>query len=209
MKSCLDANELLRLWAAEPDESADSRAHLAQCQRCAAAYDQIARDATTIATALTVAADHLPWRNSTAAAIRNGYSRIGSSFRITVIFGAATAFGGVAAFSVMVALGWHSAHRSFPLAGAAPHAVVARAALHTRTAAAAPAAAAGVASASFLATDWTDSSEAFDAVTNDPLAGFTYDGSAGPTDFANSPTDLLFCVPDEDGALCSSYSGQG
>ncbi len=209
MKSCLDDNELLRLWADEPGESAESRAHLALCQRCAAAYDQIARDAKTIATALTVAADHLRWRNSAAAIVRNGYSRIGSGLRTTVVFSAATAFGGVAAFMVMVALGWHSAHRSFPLANAAPHALVARAALDTRSAAAAPTAAAGVAAASFLATDWTDSSDALDAVGDDPLAGFTYNGSAQPGDFANPGAGLLFCVPDEDGPLCSPSAGQG
>jgi hypothetical protein len=209
MKSCLDDNELLRLWADEPGESAESRAHLAQCQRCAAAYDQIASDAKTIATALSFAADHLRWRNSSAAIIRNGYSRIGRGLRTGVIFGAATAFGGVAAFSVMVALGWHSGHHSFPLANAATSAVVARASLDTRSAAAAPATVAGVAAASFLTSNLTGASDSYDAVTDDPLAGFTYNGSARPGDFANSGAGLLFCVPDEDGSLCSPSAGQG
>src|SRR5579859_7002274 len=110
MKRCLNENELMQLWAADPAENADLRAHLAQCSRCAASYAQLAREAGTITDALTTAADHLKWRDR--AGTRSAYAGLGDHIRTALIFSGAAAFGGAAAVALMVSLGWHRAGAS-------------------------------------------------------------------------------------------------
>jgi len=42
-----------------------------------------------------------------------------------------------------------------------------------------------------------------EALTNDPLAGFAYGDSLSAAD-SNTNDDMLFCVPGDDGTICSS-----
>jgi hypothetical protein len=203
MKPCLDNNELLRLWAAEADESPDQRAHLAQCPQCTASYDQLAREAGMITGALTEAADHL--RRRDRAAMRSTYARIGDGLRTAAVFSGAAAFGGAAAFALLVALGWHPASASTNrLANAAGEAVVGETSAGNRTASARTAIADSESGTSLLA---TRSLYAVDAITSDPLAGLAYGDSVQAN--SNPAGDLLFCVPEDDGAICSSSAEQG
>jgi hypothetical protein len=203
MKPCLDDNELLRLWAAEAHESPDERAHLARCPRCTAGFDQLAREAGMITGALTTAADHLRWRER--AARPNTYARIGEGLRTAAIFSGAAVFGGAAAFALLVALGWHPARASNRIAKAAGDTLVAETAAGGNPATlASTASAASESGASFPV---TRSLYAVDAITSDPLAGFA-DSDTVPVN-SNPAGDLLFCVPEDDGAICSSSAEQG
>jgi hypothetical protein len=203
MKPCLDDNELLRLWTSETHESPDQRAHLAQCPQCTAGLDQLAREAGMITGALTTAADHLRWRER--AAMPSTYARIGEGLRTAAIFSGAAAFGGAAAFALLVALGWHPAYRSNRIANAAGDTLVADTAAGNPAASASMASAASESGASLSA---TGSLYAVDAITSDPLAGFADSDSVQAVN-SNPAGDLLFCVPGDDGAICSSSAEQG
>jgi hypothetical protein len=203
MKPCLDENELMRLWAAEPDEFPDQRTHLAQCAQCTASYDQLARDASTITSALTTAADHLRWRDR--AVERTTYARIGDGLRMAAIFSGAAAFGGAAAFALLVALGWHPASASTRLASAGANTSVADTAAAHPTGPANRAIADAGLGTSYLA---NGSLYTVDALTSDPLAGLAY-GDSVQAGNSNAAEDLLFCVPDDDSAMCSSSAEQG
>jgi len=192
MKRCLDENELIRLWTADPAEFPDLRAHLTQCSRCATGYDQLTRDAGMIADALTVAADHLKWRDR--AATHGAYARLGNRLRTAVIFSGAAAFGGAAAFALMLALGWHPERAALVASGTGNPA--------------APADAVVAAESRTTAPLNNGSLYAVDAIARDPLAGLTY-GAAAQADNSNAGDDLLFCVPDDDGAICGSSAEQG
>jgi hypothetical protein len=198
MKQCLDDNQLLRLWAAEPDEFPDLRAHLAQCPQCTASYDQLGREAGTIASALTNAADHLLWRKRPA--MRTTYARVGNGLRTAAIFSGAAAFGGAAAFALLVALGWHPASASTRLAAAAGSTSVAN------TAATAPASSAIAQSESAVSYLANGSLYTVDALASDPLAGLAYGGSVQAAN-SNAGEDLLFCVREDDGSICSADQG--
>ncbi len=202
MKRCLDENELIRLWTAEPAEFPDLRAHLAQCSRCATGYKQLARDAGTIAGALTVAADHLRWRDR--AATHGAYVRLGNRRRTAVIFSGAAAFGGAAAFALMLALGWHPERAATRLAQASANSLV------TNGAGNPPASAGAVVAAESRTTAPLNNGSLYevDAIARDPLAGLTY-GAAVQAGNSNAGDDLLFCVPDDDGAICGSSAEQG
>jgi hypothetical protein len=186
MKRCLDGNELMRLWAAEPAELPDLRAHLAQCPRCTADYAQLARDAGTITDALTVAADHLKRRDR--AATHGAHAHIGYRTRGALVFSGAAAFGGAAAFALMLALGWQPAGDSTQLAGASADTAVA-------------------AESSTTALPNAGSLYAVDAIVSDPLTDLGYGGAVRAA--ANPGEDLLFCVPDDDGSICDSSAEQG
>ena len=187
MKRCLDENQLMQLWAAEPVEYPDLRAHLAQCSRCTASYAQLARDAGTITDALTAAAGHLKWRDRTAA--RGAYAGIGARLRGVFVFSGVAAFGGAVAFALMVALGWHPDGGSTRIGGASPDTIVA-------------------AESATTALSNGGSLYAVDAIASDPLTGLAY-GGAGQAANVNPGEDLLFCVPDDDGSICDSSAEQG
>jgi hypothetical protein len=195
MKQCLDDNELLRLWTAEPDEFPDRRAHLAQCPQCTASYEQLGREAATTTSALTIAADHLLWRKRPA--MRSTYAYVGDGLRTAAIFSGAAAFGGAAAFALLVALGWHPASASTRLAAG-------DAAARNPPASASTAIADSDSGTSVLA---NGSLYAVDALTSDPLAGLAY-GDSMQAGNSNAREDLLFCVPGDDGAICSSSAEQ-
>jgi len=203
MKECMDDNELLRLWAATAGEFEDQRAHLAQCSRCTENYGQVAGDADTITTALTAASDHLPRRES--AAVRSFRVRVGDGLRTAAIFAGAAAFGGAAAFALLIALGWQPAGGSTRFANAAENAIVAKAAAGNRTTSADTAIAANESPASSMA---NGSIYAVDSIESDPLSGLT-NGDSVQAGNLNPGEDLLFCVPDDDGAICSSSDEQG
>lgn len=186
MKRCIDENELMRLWAADPAEFPDLRDHLGQCPRCAAGYGQLGRDAATIANALTVAADHLKWRGRTVT--DGAINRLGGRIRTAVIFSGAAAFGGAAAFALMLALGWHPARRADNPAAPA-NTEVAEAEADT-------------------ALLNSGSLYAVDAIASDPLAGLA-DGSGAQAANSEAGGDLLFCVPEDDGVICDSSAQQG
>jgi hypothetical protein len=203
MKQCFDDNELLRLWAAEADELPDQRAHLAQCPQCAASYDELGREADLITGALTTAADRL--RGRERAAMRGAYGRIGDGLRTAAIFSGAAAFGGAAAFALLVTLGWYPAGAANQMANTTGNAAVAEATAGNRNASAGAA----------IATNQTGTLAAagalyaVDAIASDPLAGLVYGDSLQAAN-SNAGEDLLFCVPDDDGAaICSSSAEQG
>ena len=203
MKSCLDDGELLHLLIADAGEYADDRAHLAECSRCAERYEEVARDAGTITSALTQAADHLRGRES--AAMPSVDTRVGGGFRTAAIFSGAAAFGGAAAFALLIALGWRPASAPNRLAQAPANTSVSDIAAANRGAAAGRAVAANDASGSLAATGALYTAE---TITSDPLAGLIYSASL-PAANSNSYEDMLFCVPEEDGAICSSSAEQG
>jgi hypothetical protein len=206
MKACLDEDGLLQLYLADASEYPDRRSHVAECSSCTGRLHQVARDAGTITGALTHAADHLNYRSSAGA---NVFARIGDGFRTMVVFSGAAAFGGAAAFAVILALGWRPVVTGDQLARATSGNVVS---------AIAPAGAVGAASQVIASNNDADSAAdnslpgtgalySAEAVTGDPLAGLVYDGSttAGNSD---SDDDMLFCVPGDDGSICNSYAGQ-
>jgi|HubBroStandDraft_5_1064220.scaffolds.fasta_scaffold116904_2 hypothetical protein len=204
MKLCLDDNELLRLWTAEAGEFPDQRAHLAQCSGCAASYDQLTRETCTITAALTAAADHLRPRES--AAVRTFHVRVGESFRIAAIFTGAVAFGGASAFALLIALGWQPAGASNRFAHSPVNAAIAQTTAGTRTRPAGTVIAANEPSASSMV---NGSLYTVDAIESDPVEGLTYGDSVQGGNLNPSSEDLLFCVPGDDGAICSSSDGQG
>jgi hypothetical protein len=200
MKPCLDENQLLRLWAAEPDEFPDQRSHLAGCAQCTANYNQLSQEAGTITDALTTAADHLRWRDRTA--IPTAYARIGDGLRTAAIFSGAVAFGGAAAFALLVTLGWHPT-------SASPRLAIATSVADTAAGRSAASENMAIANAEMGTSYLTAGSlYAADELTTDPLAGLAY-GDSAQTANANAGEDLLFCVPDDDSAMCSSSGGQG
>jgi hypothetical protein len=199
MNSCLNVDQLLNLWAAGTGESADASSHLAQCKRCAAAYDELNREAAMITSALNTAADRQRWRPTAAAVMRSKELLAGYGIRTTAIFGGAIAFGGAAAIMFLVALGWHPANSSKGSMNPAANALVARSTVDGRTRLTSVTAASGTAPSATA----TDASSAIDAIDDDPIAGFAYGDSLQPAYFTNSPDDLFFCVPDDDSAFCS------
>jgi hypothetical protein len=188
MKPCLDDHELLHLWTAEADELPDQRAHLAGCQRCTASYEEVSRDAGLITAALTTAADSLRGRDR--ARVPGFFARIGEGARVATIFSGAAALGGVAAFVLMLALGWHPSNSTVNGNGNAAVANVATGAVH-----ASPANQAETADLN------SGSLYAADAFAPDPLTGLAY-GDAPQAANSNAGGDLLFCVSEDD-ALCS------
>jgi hypothetical protein len=205
MKACLDEDGLLQLYLADASEYPDRRSHVAECPSCAGRLHQVARDAGTITGALTHAANHLNYRSSARLGV---FARISDGFRTMVVFSGAAAFGGAAAFAVILALGWRPVVTGDQLARATSGNVVS---------AIAPAGAVGAASQVVASNDADSASDnslpgtgalySAEAVTGDPLAGLVYDGStaAGNSD---SDDDMLFCVPGDDGSICNSYAGQ-
>jgi len=203
MKRCLDNNELLRLWTAEAGDFPDHRAHLGECPQCTASYGQLTLDAGAITVALTDAADHLRSRKSTA--IRSFQVRGGNGWRTAAIFCGATAFGGAGAFALMIALGWQPISASTRPENSSAHAVVAKTITDDQIASASAASAMGE---SGISPSTTRSLYAVDADTSDPLAGLT-SGDSNSAGNLNPAEDLLFCVPGDDGAICSSSDEQG
>ena len=202
MKRCLDEKELMQLWSAEPDELPEQRSHLAQCVRCSAGYEQMTRDAGTIADALTVAADHLKGRDR--GAMRGTYAGLGERLRLAAIFSGAAVFGGAAAFALMLTLGWHPTGGSARPARGSANTAIARGTGNSGASASTRMAVSesngGLLNAGSLYTA--------EAITNDPFAGFA-DGSAAQAANSDSGDDLLFCVPGDDGAICDSSAEQG
>jgi hypothetical protein len=203
MKPCLDDNEMLHRLAAEDGEPATSRAHLVECPRCAARFDDLAREAAAITNALSAAADSLrPSRSSTA--IARGHAHIGGGFRSAAILSGAAAFGGVAAFALLLALGWRPppAQKQLANAGANGFATFVDATARGN-ASRRETIAAGEPDTSPITNRTLYSAE---LITGDPLAGIAYGESAPASD---SYEDMLFCVPGEDSALCSASTEQG
>jgi hypothetical protein len=203
MKPCLEDSELLQLMVADAGDSPDHRAHLQECSHCTARYDEVARDTGMITSALTHAADNLisPKRGAETFA----EARFADGFRLAAIFTGATALGGAAAFALLLTLGWRPAAAPNQLAQAAMNPISAKeiAAIHrpaarNQTVSANDTAAAGSPGALYNA----------EAVTNDPLAGLAYGDSLSAAD-TNTNDDMLFCVPGEDGTICSSSADQG
>ena len=196
MKPCLEDSELLHLLVVEAGDNADHHDHLKECSRCAARYEEVARDADTITSALTQAADNLI-SHKRIEPYADGW--FGDGFRLAAIFTGATALGGAAAFALLLTLGWRPATTSNQLARAAANtsaseiASIQRPATRGQTVASNDAAAAGSRGALYSA----------EALTNDPLAGLAYGDSLWAAD-ANANDDMLFCVPGEDGTICSS-----
>jgi hypothetical protein len=201
MKACLDDNELLRVLVSDVGEYADSRAHLAGCSRCASLYQQIAAEAGIITNALTGAADHLDYREN-AIARAGMITRFSHGFRTAAVFSGAMAFGGAAAFALMIALGWRPTTIKNEIARASainPPAQVASTSGDANHA---------------VADDNTDSLPTAggglynaEAVTSDPLSGLVGSGSVSGAN-ADGGEDMLFCVPGEDGTICSPSGGQ-
>jgi hypothetical protein len=204
MKPCLDDDGLLQLYLADASEYPDRRAHIAQCSSCAGRLNQVARDAGLITSALTNAANHLNYRSHARA---NVFTRIGDGFRTMVVFSGAAAFGGAAAFAVILALGWRPVVTGDQLARATPvNAVGAVAPAGAFTAASQVIASNNADSVSDDALPGTGALYPAEAVTSDPLTGLVYDGgaSAGNSD----DDDMLFCVPGDDSSICTSSAGQ-
>jgi hypothetical protein len=203
MKPCLEDIELLQLMVADAGDSLDHREHLQECSRCAARFEEVARDTGRITSVLTHAADNLISHKRVAETFAE--PQFADRFRLAAIFTGATALGGAAAFALLLTLGWGPAPPSNQLtrAGVNPisaneMAAIQRPAARSRVAAANDAAAAGSPGALYTA----------EAVTNDPLAGLAYGDSLSTAD-SNTNDDMLFCVPGEDGTICSSSADQG
>jgi len=206
MKLCLDDNKLLQILVADDGESggefSDERAHLAGCSGCAGRYREIAVENGSITSALTGAADHLNYRES--ARKLGVLARFRDGLRTATVFSAAAALGGAAAFALLLALGWR------PIT---PRSEIARASVSNP---ASPMVASVNRNASQVVAD--DDSDSLpttgaglynaEAITNDPLSDLVGSG-AGSAANADGGQDLLFCVPGEDGTICSSSGGQG
>jgi hypothetical protein len=213
MKACLDDNELLQVLVSDVGEYADSRAHLAGCSRCSGAYQKIAADTGIITSALTRAADRLDYReNAIARAAKSGaLARFRYGVRSAVVFSGAMAFGGAAAFALMIALGWRPTTMKNEIARASagnPSARVASASGDTNQVASGNA-------KQVVAEDNSDNLPTAggglynaEAVTSDPLSGLVGNGSMSGAN-EDGGEDLLFCVPGEDGTICSPSGGQG
>jgi hypothetical protein len=203
MKPCLEDSELLHLLAADAGDNADHRQHLTECSRCAARYEEAVREAGMITSALTHAADHLISRKRAAEA--SAYEPFGDRFRLAAIFSGAAAFGGAAAFALLLTLGWRPVSVSNRLAQVASNTAASGIASVNRDAARGRTVASSYAGNSLPATGALYAAE---ALTNDPLAGLVYGDSLSAAN-ANANEDLLFCVPEEDGAICSTSAEQG
>ena len=200
MKLCLDDNELLNLWAAEVEELPEQRVHLAQCHTCTERYDECGREVGEITHALIAAADRLPGRDRASI---GSVASIGEWLRTAAIFSGAVAFGGAAAFALLLTLGWHPARVSnVPMYVAGNAASVASAPGMREVTARSTLADESQATSSAGAVLYT-----VDAVTTDPLAAFAY-GDSLQADNANAGQDLLFCASADD-ALCASSAEQG
>lgn len=197
MKPCLGDSELLQLMVADGGDHPDHREHLTECSRCAARYEEIARDAGTITSALTRAADNLISHKRVAETFAK--ERFADGFRIAAIFTGATALGGAAAFALLLTLGWGPAPASSHNPPSVDEIVATqRPATRSRDVSAGDTAAAGSPGALYNA----------EALTSDPLAGLAYGDSLSAAD-TNMNDDMLFCVPGEDGTICSSPADQG
>lgn len=196
MKPCLEDSELLQLMVAEPGGSPGQREHLKECSGCAARYEEIAHDAGTITSALTHAADNLISRKRAAEATF-AEARFGGGFRLATIFTGATALGGAAAFALLLTLGWRPAPASDQLAQAGENAAsagkIAAIQRPAMNSAAIDTAAGGSPGGLYNA----------EALTSDPFGGLAYGDSLSAADM-NTNDDMLFCVPGEDGTICSS-----
>jgi hypothetical protein len=200
MKPCLEDSELLHLLVEDAGDNANHEDHLKECSRCAARYEEVARDAGIITSALTHAADNLISRKRVAEL---SDVRFGDGFRIAAIFTSATALGGAAAFALLLTLGWRPASASNQLGHPAANNSTSEVASIERTAKRSRAAsndAAAVGSRGALYTA--------EALTNDPLAGLAYGDSSTAAD-SNTNDDMLFCIPGEDGTICSASAEQG
>lgn len=204
MNPCLDDSEMLRLMAAEAGDLAEQRAHLVECPRCAVRYDDLAREADTITSALSTAADSLRGRRPIAARGRVQAPVVGGFRSVAILSGAAT-FGGIAAFALLFALGWRPASAQNRFANGAANAFVTVGATAPGNLSAREAIASVEPGASPMTNRMLYAAE---AITNDPLAGIAY-GESAPAANSNSYEDMLFCVPGDDGALCSSVADQG
>jgi len=203
MKACLDDNQLLQVLVSDVGEYADSRAHLAGCSQCSGAYQQIAADTGIITSALTRAADRLDYReNAIARAAKSGaLARFRYGVRSAVVFSGAMAFGGAAAFALMIALGWRPTTMKNEIARASASGDTNQVASGNAKQVVAddnsdnlPTAGGGLYNA--------------EAVTSDPLSGLVGNGSMSGAN-EDGGEDLLFCVPGEDGTICSPSGGQG
>ena len=201
MKPCLEDSELLELMVADAGDSPDHREHLTECSRCAARYEEVTRDTGMITSALTHAADNLISRKRVAEAFAE--PRFADGFRLAAIFTGATALGGAAAFALLLMLGWRPAPNQLAQATMNPTsakeiAAIQRPATRNQTVSANGIAAAGSPGALYNA----------EALTSDPFAGLAYGDSLSAAD-TNTNDDMLFCVPGEDGTICSSSADQG
>jgi hypothetical protein len=206
MKLCLDDNKLLQILVADDGESArefsDDRAHLSGCSGCAERYQEIALENGSITSALTGAADHLNYRES--ARNLGILARFRDGLRTAMVFSAAAAFGGAAAFALLLALGWR------PIT---ERSEIARASVSNP---ASPIVASVNRNASQVVAD--DDSDSLptaagglynaEAITSDPLSDLVGSGSVSGAN-SDGGEDLLFCVPGEDGDICSPSGGQG
>jgi hypothetical protein len=203
MKACLDDNELLRLWAAEPGESLDHRVHLAQCPRCTASYDQLLNEAGMITSALTNGADRLHSRKSATV---GSLLRFGSGLRTAAVFCGAAALGGAAAFALLIALGWHPTSASNQFASATGRALIAKTAALNPTSSTNLTIAVNETGASLGS---NGSLYTVDEITSDPLNGLGYGDPTQDDNLNPTEEDLLFCVPGDDSAICDSADRQG
>jgi hypothetical protein len=206
MKLCLDDNKLLQRLVADDGEStrefSDDQAHLSGCSGCAERYREIALENGSITSALTGAADRLNYRES--ARNLGILARFWDGLRTAMVFSAAAAFGGAAAFALLLALGWR------PIT---ERSEIARASVSN---AASPIVASVNRNASQVVAD--DDSDGLptaagglynaEAITSDPLSDLVGSGSVSGAN-SDGGEDLLFCVPGEDGDICSPSGGQG
>ena len=209
MKLCLDDNKLLRILVADDGESAqeyarelsDDRAHLAGCSGCAERYREIALENGSITSALTGAADRLNYRES--ARNLGILARFRDGVRTAMVFSAAAAFGGADAFAHLLALGWR------PIT---ERSEIARASVSN---AASPIASVNRDASQVVADDDSDGLPTAagglynaEAISSDPLSDLVGSGSVSGAN-SDGGEDLLFCVPGEDGDICSPSGGQG
>ncbi len=192
MNACLNEKELTRLFVSDAAEMPAARAHLAACAACTERWEELAREARTIAETIASAAASRSTLAAYAAAnpADSGRKNKREPERAAGWFVGATAFGAAAAIAVMLALGWRPV-KSARIASARP--------------AAAKAAPVGYAP------------NGADRMTFDPISAIAYDeggaAAAGSGDAiftlysGGDDGNLLFCAPGDDSGMCSTAPG--
>jgi hypothetical protein len=193
MKPCLQDDELLHLLIADDGEYPDCREHLLECSRCARRYHEAALDTGRVTSTLTIAADSLRARKSPSIA----RIRVRDGFRMAAIFSGAAAFGGGSAFILLLALGWRPASAQIPVALNSS-----KAANSLKIGSENQRLAYGATTAG------SPTLHAAKAITDDPIVGLVYSDSLTKAE-ANPEEDMLFCVPEDDGTICSRSAEQG
>ncbi|MGA2410034.1 MAG: hypothetical protein ABSG46_06540 [Candidatus Binataceae bacterium] len=192
MKSCLDEDRLLALMPAEPDEDASGRAHLARCATCAGRYRQLVRDTELIARTLEAtasAAMEAEYGSKAPSRMR----RYGLRFeRPLAIASVAAAFAGGLAIAYVLIPGVHHSH-----SGSMPPIVMG-------LVSPAPATRNELSAADSLYMLWEPDQS--DVMMTDPADDIGYhEAVAGDSNSG----DMFLCVPQDDGAFCSSSAEQG